>query len=40
MTQMSLPHINVLTKCDKIPDKELLDRMLTVFPNDVLADMN
>ena len=27
MTQMSLPHLNVLTKCDKIQDKELLERM-------------
>eukprot|EP00356_Strombidium_inclinatum_P003881 CAMPEP_0170496534 /NCGR_PEP_ID=MMETSP0208-20121228/21973_1 /TAXON_ID=197538 /ORGANISM="Strombidium inclinatum, Strain S3" /LENGTH=98 /DNA_ID=CAMNT_0010773105 /DNA_START=449 /DNA_END=742 /DNA_ORIENTATION=- len=27
MTQMSLPHINVLTKCDKVQNKELLERM-------------
>ena len=27
MTQMSLPHINILTKCDKIEDKEFLERM-------------
>lgn len=25
MMQMGLPHINVLTKCDKIPNKEFLD---------------
>lgn len=27
MTQLTLPHINVLTKCDRVQDKELLDRM-------------
>jgi len=30
MTQMTLPHLNVLTKCDKVPDKELLERMTTM----------
>ena len=25
MMQMGLPHVNVLTKCDKIPNKEFLD---------------
>lgn len=27
MNQLSLPHLNVLTKCDKVEDKELLERM-------------
>ena len=27
MSQMALPHLNILTKCDKIQDKELLERM-------------
>ena len=27
MMQMGLPHINVLTKCDKITNKELLERV-------------
>ena len=27
MMQMGLPHINVLTKCDKIPNKEFLDKV-------------
>ena len=30
MTQMTLPHLNVLTKCDKVQDKELLERMTTM----------
>jgi len=27
MMQMGLPHINILTKCDKIPNKEFLERV-------------
>jgi len=27
MTQLSLPHLNVLTKCDKVQNKELLEEM-------------
>ena len=30
MSQLSLPHLNLLTKCDKVQDKELLDRMCLV----------
>lgn len=30
MTQLTLPHINVLTKCDKVQDKDLLDRMTSM----------
>ena len=30
MTQLSLPHLNLLTKCDKVQDKQLLDRMCLV----------
>ncbi len=38
MQQLCLPHINVLTKCDKYPDKKKLDRMLEVNPKDLLED--
>ena len=27
MMQMGLPHVNVLTKCDKIPNKDFLDKV-------------
>ena len=27
MMQMGLPHVNVLTKCDKIPNKDFLDQV-------------
>ena len=27
MMQMGLPHLNVLTKCDKIPNKDFLDQV-------------
>ena len=27
MMQMGLPHVNVLTKCDKIQNKEFLDQV-------------
>ena len=30
MSQMTLPHLNVLTKCDKIEDKEFLERMTSI----------
>jgi len=30
MSQLSLPHLNVLTKCDKVQDKELLERMTSM----------
>lgn len=30
MTQIELPHLNILTKCDKVQDKELLERMTTM----------
>ena len=30
MTQLSLPHLNLLTKCDEVQDKQLLDRMCLV----------
>lgn len=40
MTQLSLPHVNVLTKCDKIQDQELLDQMCTMNPNDILQNIN
>ena len=26
MLQMSVPHLNILTKCDKIQDKELIEK--------------
>lgn len=26
MIQMGIPHLNILTKCDKIQDKELLEK--------------
>ena len=27
MVQLNLPHINILTKCDKIKDKEFLEQV-------------
>ncbi len=27
MIQMGVPHLNILTKCDKVQDKELLDKV-------------
>lgn len=30
MTQVQLPHLNVLTKCDKIQDKDFLEKMTTL----------
>ena len=37
MTQISLPHLNVLTKCDKIQDKEMLERMATLNYEDTFS---
>ena len=40
MTQISLPHLNVLTKCDKVQDKELLERMSTLNYEDCFSSEN
>jgi GTP-binding protein EngB required for normal cell division len=40
MTQISLPHLNVLTKCDKIQDKELLERMQILNFEDTFSSEN
>ena len=38
MSQMTLPHLNILTKCDKVQDKELLDKMCLVQFEDCFED--
>jgi len=38
MTQVALPHLNILTKCDKVPNKELLERMCTLQYEDCFED--
>ena len=38
MSQMSLPHLNVLTKCDKVTNKELLERMTAAQFEDCFED--
>ena len=40
MTQLTLPHINVLTKCDKVQDKELLERMTQMNFEDCFDNEN
>ena len=37
---MSLPHLNVLTKCDKIQDKELLERMTHISFEDCFENQD
>lgn len=36
MTQLGVPHLNVLTKCDKIPDKDALEEILQMSTKEVL----
>jgi GTPase SAR1 family protein len=38
MISLQLPHINVLTKCDKVKDQELLDTLLDLNAEDHLGD--
>lgn len=38
MTQVQLPHLNILTKCDKIQNKELLEQMCTLQFEDCFAN--
>lgn len=38
MVSLSLPHINVLTKCDKVKDPDLLDKLMELHPEDHLGD--
>ena len=40
MTQLTLPHINVLTKCDKIQDKEKLEQMTSMNFEDCFSNEN
>jgi len=39
MIQLELPHVNVLSKCDMVPDKKVLDRFLDPDVGDVIEDM-
>lgn len=40
MVQLELPHINVLSKCDMVPDKKKLDQFLDPDVEDVIGMLN
>ena len=37
MTQIELPHLNILTKCDLIEDKKALDIIMDSDPSQIIA---
>lgn len=36
---MEIPHVNVLTKCDLIKNKQELENILTTDPNELIVDL-
>ncbi len=40
MAQLELPHISVLSKCDLLPDKKALDKVLEPDTDSLLASLN
>eukprot|EP00475_Leptophrys_vorax_P041507 TRINITY_DN78265_c0_g1_i1.p1 TRINITY_DN78265_c0_g1~~TRINITY_DN78265_c0_g1_i1.p1 ORF type:complete len:206 (-),score=19.74 TRINITY_DN78265_c0_g1_i1:337-927(-) len=40
MVALELPHVNVITKVDMLPDKRVLDRFLEPEPQLLLSDLN
>lgn len=40
MIQLELPHMTILTKCDLIEDKSMLDEINNLDPKTIAADIN
>jgi GTPase SAR1 family protein len=40
MMQLELPHINVLSKCDMLPDRSRLDAFLDATPQMIVDELN
>ena len=40
MIQLELPHMTILTKCDLIEDKSILDDINNLDPKDIAAEIN
>ena len=40
MQSLSLPHLNILTKCDLVPDKSYLTNVLEMTPEELKTELN